>query len=258
MIDYTAILDKHIINYEPKMEKFWVNYQKQHDFNSLHDHTGVYSFVIWLKIPIEFEDQNKDNITNTPLRSAFQFSFTDLLGRLNSYTFKLSNGKEVNVVYPFYAHLNEIEFHDVNGIVTKSEIIKGQTIISKDFQIGTIGNANGYYGSAYHLHFEIKLNPNNVPGAGYMNLSQTIIDVIDPLEFIQNNKQLNQKEWSVFVHPYEIDSSKSIYVSLDQAQWKAQARENISQRRSLGYGDFLWSKKTSSESNASWHAAQER
>ena len=112
MIDDMPILDKYIINYEPKMEKFWVNYQKQHDFNPLHDHTGVYSFVIWLKIPIEFEDQNKDNITNTPLRSAFQFNFTDLLGRLNSYTFRLGKkfeGKMLffpsrlpHAVFPFY------------------------------------------------------------------------------------------------------------------------------------------------------------
>ena len=94
------------------LSSWWVNYQKQHEFNPAHRHTGVYSFVIWLKIPIEFEDQNKDNITNTPLRSAFQFNFTDLLGRLNSYTFRLGKkfeGKMLffpsrlpHAVFPFY------------------------------------------------------------------------------------------------------------------------------------------------------------
>ena len=29
---------------------FWVNYQKQHEFNPMHDHGGAYSFVIWMKI----------------------------------------------------------------------------------------------------------------------------------------------------------------------------------------------------------------
>ena len=84
------VLDKD--SYEPKLQQFWVNYQKQHDFHPVHDHNGVYSFVIWLKIPVEFEDQNKNNITNTPAKSAFAFEYNNILGNLNSQIFKL--GKE--------------------------------------------------------------------------------------------------------------------------------------------------------------------
>ena len=112
MIELMPVLEENLTYFEPKLERFWVNYQKQHDFNPIHDHTGVYSFVIWLKIPIEFEDQNKDNNTNTPLRSAFQFTFTNILGNQSYFTYKLGKKDEGKIlffpsklshqVYPFY------------------------------------------------------------------------------------------------------------------------------------------------------------
>ena len=36
---------------EFELNNFWVNYQKQYEFNPLHDHSGIYSFVIFVKIP---------------------------------------------------------------------------------------------------------------------------------------------------------------------------------------------------------------
>ena len=41
------------------LNKFWVNYQYKTEFNPYHDHLGVYSFAIWLKIPYDLEDQKK-------------------------------------------------------------------------------------------------------------------------------------------------------------------------------------------------------
>ena len=112
MLETLPVLDENLINFEPKLERFWVNYQKQHDFNPIHDHAGVYSFVIWLKIPIDFDEQNKDNITNTPLRSAFQFMYSNILGKQSSFTYQLGKkyeGKMLffpsrlpHTVYPFY------------------------------------------------------------------------------------------------------------------------------------------------------------
>ena len=31
------------------LEPLWVNFQKENEFNPLHDHSGVFSFVIWIK-----------------------------------------------------------------------------------------------------------------------------------------------------------------------------------------------------------------
>ena len=61
------------------LNNWWVNYQKQHDFNPIHDHSGVYSFVIWLKIPTEFDEQNIGSKSNAPIKSSFSFSYTNIL-----------------------------------------------------------------------------------------------------------------------------------------------------------------------------------
>ena len=58
------------------LSSFWVNYQKQHEFNPIHDHTGLYSFVVFMKIPTHFEEQHAlpfSANSNTPSASDFQF-----------------------------------------------------------------------------------------------------------------------------------------------------------------------------------------
>ena len=99
-------------NYSYYMREWWVNYQKQTEFNPPHTHTGVYSFVIWLKIPTEHEEQNKDNISNMKLRSSFQFNYTDILGKISQYSYDLNKSWEgimlffpsqlQHQVFPFY------------------------------------------------------------------------------------------------------------------------------------------------------------
>ena len=99
-------------NYSYYMREWWVNYQKQTEFNPSHTHTGVYSFVIWLKIPVGHEEQNKDVTSNMKLRSSFQFSYTDILGRISQYNYDLNKSWEgimlffpsqlEHQVYPFY------------------------------------------------------------------------------------------------------------------------------------------------------------
>tara|TARA_Y100001972_G_scaffold33659_1_gene41854 strand:- start:346 stop:975 length:630 start_codon:yes stop_codon:yes gene_type:complete len=41
------------------LNKLWVNLQKKYEFNPLHDHSGIFSFIIPLKIPYKLEDENK-------------------------------------------------------------------------------------------------------------------------------------------------------------------------------------------------------
>ena len=43
---------------ELRFSTFWINYQKKYDFNPLHHHNGMYSFVIWWKIPYSIEEEN--------------------------------------------------------------------------------------------------------------------------------------------------------------------------------------------------------
>lgn len=57
----------------------WVNFQKKYEYNPRHSHSGFFSFVIWLKVPFNLEDEmnvksNKEANTSSP---GFNFSFVD-------------------------------------------------------------------------------------------------------------------------------------------------------------------------------------
>ena len=97
------------------IDHMWVNYQKENEFNPLHHHTGVYSFVIWMKIPTNFEDQKKLKIaseSNNDSISNFSFTYNDILGHNNVFYYHMSKEMEGTMlffpselyhqVYPFY------------------------------------------------------------------------------------------------------------------------------------------------------------
>ena len=98
------------------MSEWWVNYQKQGEFNPIHNHAGVYSFVIWMKIPFEWKDQNNNTSlsgnSNGQLVSSFQISYTDIIGGPRAHNYELSKKDEGRMllfpsklrhqVYPFY------------------------------------------------------------------------------------------------------------------------------------------------------------
>ena len=44
------------------LSSWWVNYQKKHDFNPIHSHHGIYSFVIWMKVPTNYREQHNISI----------------------------------------------------------------------------------------------------------------------------------------------------------------------------------------------------
>ena len=97
------------------MTNFWVNSQRQTEFNPIHNHGGVLSFVIWMKIPTDFREQHEIPFakeSNTPQASDFQFLYTDIMGNVQGHNFLMSDKVEgtmmvfpstlVHQVYPFY------------------------------------------------------------------------------------------------------------------------------------------------------------
>ena len=100
---------------EPYLDILWVNYSKQHEFNPFHDHDGIYSFVIWMKIPTYHEEQNSlDNVKDRDksLNSTFQFQFVNILGEIMTSTYPMNPESEGMMlffparlqhgVHPFY------------------------------------------------------------------------------------------------------------------------------------------------------------
>ena len=98
------------------MQSMWVNYQKEGEFNPTHHHGGVYSIVVWLKIPTHHSDQRRlpfvrgSNEKNAV--SNFTFLYPDMLGVINGYYYDMEPEVEGTLlffpsqlqhqVYPFY------------------------------------------------------------------------------------------------------------------------------------------------------------
>jgi len=111
-------------NYNPRfigksnivLKDFWINFQKKHEFNPVHNHTGLYSFVIWLDIPYYISDEQltaPGNQSNNNLAGHFEFSYSNTLGEHTTLPIpadKTFNGKIClfpsgmpHSVYPFYS-----------------------------------------------------------------------------------------------------------------------------------------------------------
>jgi len=93
----------------------WINYQKKYEFNPLHNHSGDFSFVIWIDIPYNIEDEM--NLpwcmnSNMPCPSVFSLVYLTPLGKITGKPFyldKKDSGRMVifpsemyHMVYPFY------------------------------------------------------------------------------------------------------------------------------------------------------------
>jgi len=98
-----------------KLKDCWVNYQKKHEFNPIHDHGGVFSFVYWVKIPYDIEEEMQLEFvkrSNTPAASVFSFIYTDILGRCRQRNLNLTEmdqgtlvffpARLTHQVYPFF------------------------------------------------------------------------------------------------------------------------------------------------------------
>ena len=84
------------------LHKWWVNYQRQGEYNPTHDHTGCFSFVIWMKIPYTNEEQNEigdddhvkiakraGQMSGHASNGAFEFHYSDLFGASHSFWYDM-------------------------------------------------------------------------------------------------------------------------------------------------------------------------
>lgn len=98
-----------------KLKSSWANFQSKHEFNPPHSHTGLISFVVWVKIPYFYENEKKNPsvcYSNSPLAGCFQFLYTDALGRITPHIIQCDKTLEntmlmfpaelIHTVHPFY------------------------------------------------------------------------------------------------------------------------------------------------------------
>ena len=102
------------------VNSLWVNFQRQTEFNPMHDHAGVYSFVIWMQIPTSFEEQRKLPITINSNASTqisnFSFTYVDILGKMKSFAYNMEKEAEgYMVLFPSSLHHLVNPFYDNDG-----------------------------------------------------------------------------------------------------------------------------------------------
>lgn len=86
----------------------WVNFQRKNEFNPVHHHGGMFSFVCWLKIPYNIQDElNASHVKESKNKAAstFQFLYPNILGNLTLETLYVSKDWERRIVL-FPAHLS--------------------------------------------------------------------------------------------------------------------------------------------------------
>lgn len=109
------------------ISSIWANLQKKYEFNPVHDHAGIYSFVIWMQIPYDLTEELtqphciKSNSGNASL---FNFYFTSHLGKIMTHTINVDKTYEGKIIL-FPADLS----HSVNPFYT-----------SDDYRISIAGN----------------------------------------------------------------------------------------------------------------------
>lgn len=103
-------------NYELELAGLWVNLQEKYEFNPLHKHDGLFSFVIWVDIPYynNIEHQVSPGNKSYANRSGtFEFVYTDVLGSIRGECIQTDKTYEGDIclfpaklhhlVQPFYS-----------------------------------------------------------------------------------------------------------------------------------------------------------
>ena len=96
------------------LTKAWMVLQEKYEFNPMHFHSGIFSFVIWLKIPYNMQDELTLPFvaeSNTPSAGLFSYIVSDMMGRSHSRNIMeedleacafLFPSPMLHCVYPFY------------------------------------------------------------------------------------------------------------------------------------------------------------
>tara|TARA_R100000005_G_C4997371_1_gene204106 strand:+ start:2050 stop:2640 length:591 start_codon:yes stop_codon:yes gene_type:complete len=138
--EHTSILEKYIIDhafsYPPlvtninkthkaftenrplTLSNLWVNHQKKHEFNPVHNHSGVLSFIVFIQIPYLIKDQDKispGKYSNGNRAGRLAFLEITPTGRIEHKVFDVDKTWEQSVLI-FPAELNHIvyPFYKVN------------------------------------------------------------------------------------------------------------------------------------------------
>lgn len=97
------------------LQSYWVNFQKRYEFNPPHNHSGIFSFALWLDIPYNISEelqQGPGRNSNFNVPAHFMFQYTNSLGNIMSENIPADNSmqncmlffpsKMIHGVLPFF------------------------------------------------------------------------------------------------------------------------------------------------------------
>ena len=114
-------------NKKYKVHTPWVNFQKKTEFNPVHQHTGEFSYVIWVKVPYLIDQEKaimSHVLPSNNITAHFNFHFLNVIGNLATYPLPVDKTWEKRMVI-FPAQLS----HSVSPFYT-----------SNDYRISVAGN----------------------------------------------------------------------------------------------------------------------
>ena len=101
------------------LKSMWVNFQKKYEFNPMHVHSGIFSFVIWLQVPFymkEEQDNSPGKESNSNVAGCFEFDYANILGGYSSHYLHVDKNWEGKICL-FPSKLN----HAVNPFYSSEE-----------------------------------------------------------------------------------------------------------------------------------------
>ena len=75
--------------HELTFQKFWANYTGKGEYQALHNHDAIWSFVIWLKLPAVANDEQSVKEAMHPDAGDFILTYSDIIGRTRKVNWKL-------------------------------------------------------------------------------------------------------------------------------------------------------------------------
>lgn len=103
---------------EPKplrLDRPWVNIMHKHEFNPIHNHSGVMSFVIWMDVPYTLAEEHAMKPwvpAHTNLAGQFALHYIDTLGHIKSEAIKVDKSYNgVMCMFPSGMHHSVFPFY---------------------------------------------------------------------------------------------------------------------------------------------------
>jgi hypothetical protein len=81
---YSKMFDDGTPDFQLFIERCWINYQRPGEFIPIHQHSGIFSFVVWVSLPEHTVSKNSEFDLRKGYQGEFEFAYTDMLGQIKT------------------------------------------------------------------------------------------------------------------------------------------------------------------------------